>query len=118
MEIEEKRQDCLNMRKNTETMLEYMERNKEEQEKNPELKQVKYIIPWKLVAPDELKVDDHDVTRVRVDHEAKLNRYRKRKPWEAWIEEDEMDLEGDRILAEIQNYKSEVLFNHEDGGDF
>jgi hypothetical protein len=41
-----------------------------------------------------------------------LNRYRKRKPWEAWVEEDELDIEGDRILAEIKNYKAEFFFDN------
>lgn len=41
----------------------------------------------------------------------KLERYRKRKDWEAWIEEDELDIEGDRILAEIKSYKAEYFFN-------
>lgn len=36
-----------------------------------------------------------------------MARYRKRKDWEAWIEEDEMDIEGDRIISEIKNYKAE-----------
>jgi hypothetical protein len=52
---------------------------------------------------------------VRVTHDAKIDRYRKRKEWEALIEEDELDLEGERVLAEVQNYRQEVLFNLEDG---
>ena len=41
----------------------------------------------------------------------KLERYRNRKDWEAWIEEDEQDIEGERVLAEIKNYKDEFFFN-------
>jgi hypothetical protein len=42
---------------------------------------------------------------------AKLDRYRKRKDWEAWVEEDELDIEGERVLAEIKNYKAEYFYN-------
>jgi hypothetical protein len=49
---------------------------------------------------------------VRQFHLAKLERYRKRKDWEAWVEEDELDIEGERIIAEIKNYKSEFFFNN------
>ena len=44
-------------------------------------------------------------------HEEKLNRYRQRKEWEKVIEEDDQDLDGERILSEISNYKSEYFFN-------
>jgi hypothetical protein len=54
----------------------------------------------------------NDVERVRQLHEAKLERYRNRKDWEAWIEEDELDIEGERILADIKNYKSEYFFDN------
>jgi hypothetical protein len=40
----------------------------------------------------------------------RLAEYRKRKDWQTWCEEDDMDLEGERLLAEIKNYKSEHLF--------
>jgi hypothetical protein len=40
-----------------------------------------------------------------------MERYRNRKEWEAWIEEDELDIEGERILAEIKNYKAEHFFD-------
>jgi hypothetical protein len=52
-----------------------------------------------------------DVDRIRKEHLEKLDRYRQRKDWEAWVEEDELDLEGERVLAEIKNYKSEYFFN-------
>lgn len=52
-----------------------------------------------------------DLDNVRKDHLERLARYRKRKPWEAWVEEDEMDLEGERMLSEIKNYKAEHFFN-------
>ena len=52
-----------------------------------------------------------DKTHVVRKHKERLARYRKRKDWEAWIEEDELDIEGDRLLSEIKNYKSEHFFN-------
>jgi hypothetical protein len=48
---------------------------------------------------------------VRRDHNEKLARYRKGKDWEAWVEEDELDLEGERTLAEIKNFKSDYNFS-------
>jgi hypothetical protein len=48
--------------------------------------------------------------RVRKEHIEKLNRYKARKDWEAWIEEDELDIEGERVLSEIKNYKAEHFF--------
>jgi hypothetical protein len=33
------------------------------------------------------------------------------KEWEKDIEEDDQDIDGDRILAEIKNYKNEYFFN-------
>ena len=44
-------------------------------------------------------------------HKERLNRYRQRKEWEKVVEEDDMDLDGERILAEIKNYKLEHFFN-------
>lgn len=52
-----------------------------------------------------------DLVRIRREHYEKLERYRSRKDWEAWIEEDELDIEGERIIAEIKNYKAEFFFN-------
>ena len=69
---------------------------------------IREIQLWSEVADNYTSAD---VDRIRTEHLAKLDRYRKRKDWEAWIEEDELDLEGERILAEIQNYKSEFFFN-------
>lgn len=40
----------------------------------------------------------------------KLTRYRARKDWEAWVEEDELDIEGERIISEIKNYKDEFFY--------
>jgi hypothetical protein len=40
----------------------------------------------------------------------KLARYRARKDWEAWVEEDELDIEGERMIAEIKNFKDEFFY--------
>ena len=52
-----------------------------------------------------------DKTQVVREHKERMARYRKRKDWEAWIEEDDLDIEGDRIISEIKNYKSEHFWN-------
>ncbi len=57
-----------------------------------------------------------DLDRVRREHREKVERYRKRKDWEAWVEEDELDIEGERIIAEIKNYKIEYF--HKVTGNF
>ena len=51
-----------------------------------------------------------EVQEARKQHIERLVCYRKRKDWQAWCEEDDLDLEGERLLAEIKNYKSEFLF--------
>mmetsp|Transcript_3157 Transcript_3157/g.2122 ORF Transcript_3157/g.2122 Transcript_3157/m.2122 type:complete len:98 (+) Transcript_3157:632-925(+) len=69
----------------------------------------KQIPVWSYMADN---FTAEDLKRVRDKHHEKLDRYRKRKEWEAWVEEDELDIEGDRILAEIKNYKAEFFFDH------
>ena len=56
-------------------------------------------------------MDKEDRRRLLKEHEERLKRYRQRKDWENDIEEDDQDIDGDRILAEIRNYKSEYFFN-------
>jgi hypothetical protein len=45
------------------------------------------------------------------NHMDRLNRYRQHKEWETIVNEDDHDIEGDRLLAEIKNYKEEQFFN-------
>lgn len=52
-----------------------------------------------------------EMSEIRRSHMEKLANYRKRKEWQGWVEEDDMDLEGERLLAEIKNYKDESLLN-------
>jgi hypothetical protein len=52
-----------------------------------------------------------EISDVRKAHMERLANYRKRKEWQGWVEEDDMDLEGERLLAEIKNYKDESLLN-------
>ena len=76
---------------------------------------VKDIILWsQLAEPNSFSAAD--LEKVRHEHLEKLERYRGRKDWEAWIEHDELDLEGDRIIAEIKNYKAEYF--HKVSGNF
>ena len=42
-------------------------------------------------------------------HLQKLGTYRKQREWETWCEDDDLDREGERVLAEIKNYKAEML---------
>jgi hypothetical protein len=56
-------------------------------------------------------VDEQEIANVSLQHKERLARYRKRRDWEAWVEEDELDLEGERLLAEIKNYKAEHFFS-------
>ena len=81
---EEKRAGCLTTKAKLESCLEYLERSKEYG-----IDTVDKIIPWKQVCPDEFKPSEYDTKRVKIEHDKKLERYRKRKPWEAWCEEDE-----------------------------
>ena len=71
--------------------------------------EVNNVQVWSRVGP---LPSQAEVDRVAKEHFEKLERYRRQKYWEAWVEEDELDLEGERILNEIQNYKSEFFFNH------
>eukprot|EP00347_Sterkiella_histriomuscorum_P019038 403343204 len=75
---------------------------------NKENCELSKIVVWSQIANN---YTQDDVNRVRKEHLAKLDRYRKRKDWEAWIEEDELDIEGERILHEIKNYKAEYFYN-------
>lgn len=52
-----------------------------------------------------------EISDIRRSHNERLANYRKRKDWQGWVEEDDMDLEGERLLAEIKNYKDESLLN-------
>lgn len=62
---------------------------------------------WSAIADN---FTQEDVRQVRRDHNEKLARYRKGKDWETWVEEDELDLEGERTLAEIKNFKGVCNF--------
>ena len=69
---------------------------------------LKNIKVWSEVA-DNFELHDREVESTV--HKERLARYRKRHDWEQWVEEDELDLEGDRLLSEIKNFKSEFVWN-------
>ena len=69
---------------------------------------LKSIRVWSEVG-DNFEVEDQKAT-LR-EHKERMARYRKRRDWEAWIEEDEEDIDADRIISEIKNYKSEFFWN-------
>lgn len=74
-----------------------------------EVAKVKDVILWTQLA-DAGSIPLHEVERIRKEHTEKLNRYRARKDWEAWVEEDELDIEGERIISEIKNFKAEYFY--------
>ncbi len=100
---EKSRVDAYKNLKEIEVMQDYLQKKNEKENVN-----IKNIVVWSQIA-DNFTVQD--VERVRKEHLDKLDRYRKRKDWEAWIEEDELDIEGERILAEIKSYKAEHFYN-------
>ena len=69
---------------------------------------IKQIKNWSEIADNFTNEDK--LASIR-EHKERMARYRKRKDWEAWIEEDDLDIEGDRIISEIKNYKSEHFWN-------
>jgi len=44
-------------------------------------------------------------------HEEKLNKYRRMKDFEKCLEDDEEDVEADKIMSNIRNLESEKFFN-------
>jgi hypothetical protein len=38
-----------------------------------------------------------------------VERVQSKKNWERYLDDDDLDLEGERILSEIRNYKAEFL---------
>jgi hypothetical protein len=93
-------------RKEIDVMLDYLINQEWDRE---ETAKVKDIILWsQLAEPSAMTVAD--IERVRKEHVEKLQRYRDRKDWESWVEQDELDLEGDRVIAEIKNYKAEYFY--------
>lgn len=69
------------------------------------LRQIKV---WSEIADNFTNEDKTECIRA---HKERLARHRKRKDWEAWIEKDDLDIDGERILAEIKNYKNEHFWN-------
>ena len=93
-------------RKEVDIMIEYLMKEKLDRE---DTAKVKDIILWSQLA-EPTSFSAADLEKVRQEHLEKLERYRGRKDWESWIEHDELDLEGDRIIAEIKNYKAEYFY--------
>ena len=71
-------------------------------------KRLESIPMFSRVCPD---LDEDEISHNSLQHKERLARYRKRRDWEAWVEEDELDLEGERLLAEIKNFKAEHFFS-------
>jgi len=75
-------------------MLEYLI-NKEEVDPNKPY-DFKTMPVWSYMADNFTSDELKNVAKM---HQEKLDRYRKRKEWQAWVEENELDIEGDFILA-------------------
>ena len=111
---EKNRIDAFNKLKETNVLSEYLAKQKHD---DPSLKssidgmkaRVKDIVVWTQLA-DQNSYTVSDLDKVRKSHLEKLNRYRARKDWEAWVEEDDIDLEGERTISEIKNYKDEFFY--------
>ena len=58
--------------------------------------------------PTEAAEDLRDIRKLHLD---RLAKYRKRKEWQGWCDEDDLDMEGERLLAEIKNFKGEHMFS-------
>lgn len=97
--MEKKRVETINKLKQIEIMNDYLIKK--------ENIDIRNIVEWSKISDN---FTQGDINRVRRQHLEKLDRYRKRKDWEAWVEEDEIDIEGERILSEIKNYKEEYFF--------
>jgi len=95
------RLQAFSRRKEIAVMQEYLVRRPEDAD---EAARVKDIVLWTQLAPPEA-FSTQDVERVRREHLERVARYRARKDWEAWVEEDELDIEAERVLAEVKNYK-------------
>ena len=44
-------------------------------------------------------------------HEEKLSKLRKMKEWQTWCQEDEEDVEGEKVISDIRNLYNETYFN-------
>ncbi|CDW72537.1 UNKNOWN [Stylonychia lemnae] len=101
--VEENRLKAIENLREIEVMSEYLVKKDHDQ------LDIKNIVVWSQL---EQNFTPQDEIRIRKEHLARLERYRKRKEWEAWIEdEDDLDIEGERILAEIKNYQAEHFYN-------
>ena len=54
------------------------------------------------------KEEEHDI---KDSHRKKLEKFRQMKDWQQQCQEDEIDMEGERILADLKNFKSEYIFH-------
>ena len=84
-----------------------MERLEDEQTEAAK-ERIRNIKVWSEIA-DNFTADEK--AQAIKEHKERMARYRKRKDWEAWVEEDDLDIEGDRIISTIKNYKSEHFWN-------
>ena len=61
-----------------------------------------------------LNISPRHKQEVTQEHKKRLARLRVQKDYQTWVEEDEIDIQADRQLMEIKNFKEELFF----GTDF
>ena len=49
--------------------------------------------------------------KAKKEHKERMARERQGKGWKAWVEPDENDIEADRLISEIKNFKYEQFWN-------
>lgn len=91
--------------------------NKEKYERNLELaysdsraRLMKVAPGWTEIAPPH-HCDESEIGNVRRLHKLKMEKMRAGKDWLALVATDDVDMAGDRILAEIKNYKEETMYD-------
>lgn len=83
-------------------------RKEEEKLDEQSASRLRQIKSWGEMADNFSPEDKQDIIKT---HRERLARHRKRKDWEAWIETDDLDIDGERMIAEIKNYKGEHFWN-------
>ena len=63
---------------------------------------------WSHIFTD---LDEEERKQARREHRDRIAKFRKCKDWEVLIEEDEEDVAGNQLIADIKNYKKEFWFN-------
>lgn len=81
----------------------------EEQAFNDSRRRLRNLAPgWSEIAPQ--ATWDDEIGNVCRLHREKMTKMRAGKDWAALVAVDDVDINGERILAEIKNYKEETMY--------